>query len=127
MRIPFVLPTPFPFASVAACRAYYALVGDEPEAARNLAKALFDASFARGEDMSRAEGVLDTAAAIGLDRAALEAAIQDQSVKDRLRAEIEQSIEKGVFGSPFLIADGEAFWGHDKLSDLEAWLETGGW
>ena len=127
MQISYVLPTPFPFASVAACRAFYALVDDDPEAARALAKAVFDAAFARGEDMSGAEAVLGTAAAIGLDRSVLERAIQDQSVKDRLRSEIGQAIQKGVFGSPILIVDGEVFWGHDKLSELEAWLESGGW
>ena len=77
--------------------------------------------------MSGAEALLDTAAAIGLDRGVLERAIQDQSVKDRLRSEIGQAIQKGVFGSPILIVDGEVFWGHDKLSELEAWLESGGW
>jgi 2-hydroxychromene-2-carboxylate isomerase len=32
-----------------------------------------------------------------------------------------------VFGSPFFIVDGEAFWGHDHLDQVERWIETGGW
>ena len=127
MKVPFVLPAPFPFASIAACRAFYALADEESGEARRLAEALYGASFARGLDVSQAEGVLEIAAELGLDRDALAAAMQDQSVKDRLRREVEAAIGRGVFGSPYLIVDGEPFWGHDRLVEVEAWLESGGW
>ena len=32
----------------------------------------------------------------------------------------------GVFGSPFVIVDGEPFWGVDRFDQLERWLATGG-
>jgi len=32
-----------------------------------------------------------------------------------------------VFGSPFIIVDGEPFWGVDRLEQVERWLKTGGW
>jgi 2-hydroxychromene-2-carboxylate isomerase len=32
-----------------------------------------------------------------------------------------------VFGSPFFIVDGEPFWGHDHLDQVERWMATGGW
>jgi 2-hydroxychromene-2-carboxylate isomerase len=54
-------------------------------------------------------------------------AVAAQAVKDRLRAETEAAIEKGVFGSPFVVVDGEAFWGADRLDQVEAWLARGGW
>ena len=92
-----------------------------------MAEALYGASFARGLDVSQAEGVLEIAAELGLDRDALAAAMQDQSVKDRLRREVEAAIGRGVFGSPYLIVDGEPFWGHDRLVEVETWLESGGW
>ena len=66
-------------------------------------------------------------AAQGLDGGALEAALQDVAIKDRLRREVEGAVAAGVFGSPFVIADGEPFWGYDRFPRLEAWLETGGW
>ena len=31
------------------------------------------------------------------------------------------------FSSPFVIVDGEPFWGADRLDHVEAWLTTGGW
>ena len=32
-----------------------------------------------------------------------------------------------VFGSPYVIVDGEPFWGADRLEHVERWLATGGW
>jgi 2-hydroxychromene-2-carboxylate isomerase len=36
-------------------------------------------------------------------------------------------LDKGVFGSPFVIVDGEKFWGNDRLTQVDQWLATGGW
>ena len=33
---------------------------------------------------------------------------------------------RGVFGSPFIVVDGEPFWGLDRFDQVERWLETGG-
>jgi 2-hydroxychromene-2-carboxylate isomerase len=32
-----------------------------------------------------------------------------------------------VFGSPFILVDGEPFWGADRLAQLDLWLARGGW
>ncbi len=127
MGVPFTLPNPFPFMSVAACRAFYWLSEREPETARALAKAVFHAAFGEGRDMSAAAAVLELAGGLGVDPVALGAALQDQAVKDRLRAEVDQGIDRGVCGSPFFFVDGEPFWGHDRLDHIDRWLETGGW
>ena len=39
-------------------------------------------------------------------------------MKQRLIRENEEAIAKGVFGSPFFIADGEPFWGSDRIELL---------
>jgi 2-hydroxychromene-2-carboxylate isomerase len=44
-----------------------------------------------------------------------------------LRAEVDAAVALGVFGSPFVIADGEPFFGVDSFELLDAWIETGGW
>ncbi len=120
-------PEAFPYNSLAACRAYYWMTEDAPSKARDFAKAVFRAAFGEGRDMSAPENVVDEAAKLGIDRAAVEAAIQDQAVKDRLRREVDAAIERGVFGSPFFFVDGEPFWGHDRLDQVDRWLKTGGW
>ncbi len=38
-------------------------------------------------------------------------------------ANLEEAVNRGVFGAPFYITDGDArFWGHDRLDDLDAHL-----
>jgi 2-hydroxychromene-2-carboxylate isomerase len=127
MGVPFTLPSPFPFMSVAACRAFYWLSDRDPAKAKALAKGIVDAAFGEGRDMSGAAAVLETAGGLGVDPGPLGAALEDPAVKDRLRAEVDEGIEKGVCGSPFVLVDGEPFWGHDRLDHVDKWLETGGW
>jgi 2-hydroxychromene-2-carboxylate isomerase len=127
LGVPFVVPDSFPFASIAACRTYYWLSDSDPALAKTLAKRIFDAAFGEGRDMSRPEAVIDEAAEVGVDRAELTAALQNPEVKARLKAEVDAAIARGVFGSPFFFLDDQPFWGHDRLAQVEEWLETGGW
>ena len=39
---------------------------------------------------------------------------------------LEDAVSLGVFGAPFYVLDdGAKFWGQDRLSDLEAYLNKG--
>ena len=127
MGVPFRLPERFPFASVAAGRAFYWLNDRDPGKAKDLAKALYHRAFGEGEDISGGDSVVAVAAAQGIDADELQAALADPTVKERLKHEVEVAVERGVFGSPFVFVDGEPFWGNDKLTEVEHWLETGGW
>jgi len=48
-------------------------------------------------------------------------------VKDKTKLAVDAAIAKGVFGSPYMVVDGEPFWGMDRLDQMEKWLATGGW
>ena len=125
--VTLVMPEPFPVNALAPSRAYYWLLDQDAEEAKTLAKALFGAYFAAGRNVSQAEVVADVAAEQGGDREALLAALGDPAVKDRLRRETDEALERGAFGSPFVFVDGEPFWGNDRLDMVDKWLETGGW
>ena len=127
LGVTIVEPKPFPFMSVAASRAVYWLMDGDAPLARRLAKRLYDAAFGEGRDISSAEAVIAVAEEIGIDPEQLGAALQDPAVKERLRNEVESGKAKGVFGSPYIIVDGEAFWGSDRLDQVDRWLETSGW
>jgi len=128
LDVPFRMPDPMPMHSVAAARAYYWREQEEgPGPAKVLAKAIFHAHFGEGRDLSRPEAIAELADAAGLDSKAMLDGMQSQNVKDRLRAVTDEGIGKGVFGSPFVIVDGEGFWGADRLDQVERWLATGGW
>jgi len=71
---------------------------------------------------------VEEAQAAGIDRQGeLASALNDPAVKQRLREEVSQAISKGVFGSPLFVVDGEPFWGHDRLDQVDLWLQRGGW
>jgi 2-hydroxychromene-2-carboxylate isomerase len=127
LGVPLTLPPDFPFPSQAAGRAFYWLKAQDESAAKELARALLAASFVEGREVSKPETVLEVADAQGLERAAVEQALQDESVKQRLREETEGAIERGVCGSPFIFVDDEPFWGNDRLAMVDLWLERGGW
>ncbi len=121
-----VLPEPFPFSSIHAVRSFYWLQPDRPEKATALAKRLIDLAFS-GHAINSAEIVAGEAAKIGIDPDALLTAIETPEIKDRVRTENDAAMALGVFGSPYVIADGEPFWGVDRFEQLDKWLETGGW
>ncbi len=125
--IPFVLPETFPFMSVAACRATYWLGERDAADAKELAAALFGAAFGEGRSIGEPSEVAEIAAEMGHDADEMRAAVQDQRIKDLLRREVDAAIAKGAFGSPYIIVDGEPFWGFDRLDDVALWLEMGGW
>ena len=124
--IPYRQPTTFPISGVTPTRAFYWQQGSDPAKAVALAQALLKAYFTEDVNISSVDGVLAVAATLGIDADALTAGINDPAIKDRTRAEVEAAIARGVFGSPFMVVDGEPFWGMDRLDQLEHWLNTGG-
>jgi len=125
--LPYRAPSRFPVSGTAASRAYYWIAQSDVPAAKRFALAVFHAYFADDRDVSSPEIVADVAAALGSDRAALLHGIGSAPIKDRLREEVETAMARGVFGSPHVIADGEPFWGSDRLDQLERWLASGPW
>jgi 2-hydroxychromene-2-carboxylate isomerase len=125
--VPFKLPSRFPIATTAPARAFYHVNNRDPAAAKRLALALYVAYFADDVDISTPDNTLAIAAHAGLDRDEIAQALNDAAVKDRLRREVDAAVSLGVFGSPYIVVDGEPFWGSDRLDQVEKWLSTGGW
>lgn len=125
--VPFVMPPTFPGATLAAARAFYWANEVDTERAKTLAKALYKAAFAEGRDLFDTEVVAEVTQQVGFDAEAMLAAIQSDAIKNKLKEAVQNSLDKGVFGSPFVIVDGEKFWGNDRLTQVEQWLATGGW
>jgi len=125
--VPYRTPSRFPISGTAPSRAYYWLQERDPALAKRLALALFQAYFAEDRDISSPETIAEVAAGMGIDRAALSEALSSAAVKERLRHEVEAAIAAGVFGSPYIVVDGEPFWGSDRLDQIDRWLATGGW
>jgi 2-hydroxychromene-2-carboxylate isomerase len=126
-KVAFRLPEKFPVGTQVAARAYYLIADVDAEKARGFAKRVFRAYFAQGRDVADPAVVMELAAAAGADTATLAEPLKGEAIKERMKAEVEQAMEAGVFGSPHFIVDGEPFWGVDRIPMLEDWIRTGGW
>ena len=120
-------PSVFPISSVSACRAFYWLDAKDPKRAKDLARALYGAYFLDNVDISSADNVVSVCGKLGFKADEARAAIGDQAVKDRTKTEVDKAIATGAFGSPYVVIDGEPFWGSDRLDQIDKWLATGGW
>jgi 2-hydroxychromene-2-carboxylate isomerase len=112
------LPAGFPEHSLPAARAFYWIEAREPEKAVEFAKAAYRKFWLEGRSTADPEVTVEAAALLGFDRSDVAEGLQDSVVKQRVTTENEQAIANGVFGSPFIVVDGEPFWGSDRLEHV---------
>jgi 2-hydroxychromene-2-carboxylate isomerase len=61
-------------------------------------------------------------AGLQIDPQPVLAAARSEANKARLRAQTEEAQQRGLFGAPsFTTADGELFWGNDRLEAALRW------
>jgi 2-hydroxychromene-2-carboxylate isomerase len=127
MGVTLRFPPSFPEALIAPARAVYWIADRNPPAAGAFAAAAFRAYWAEGRKLADPQVVAEIAAQQGFARDDVLAALADPAVKERLKTETDAAIANNVFGSPFIVIDGEPFWGADRLDQVDRWLATGGW
>lgn len=111
-----------PAKSVNAMRFACALEDDQ-DALRRFSKAAFESYFGAQENLDDADVLAAVADRIGLDGTALKAAAHSDEVKARLRANTEEVIARGGYGSPSIFVDGtDMYFGNDQLPLVEAAL-----
>jgi 2-hydroxychromene-2-carboxylate isomerase len=107
-------PTVFPVNSVKAMRACIVL---EPEGKLvPFARAVFKAYWTDDQDISQVPVLTEIFLAVGIDAGNLLAAIDRQPVKDALRANTQEAIDRGSFGSPTIFVGGDdMYFGNDRM------------
>ena len=108
-------------------RAFVWLNKENPALAKTFAKAFFKAQWAHARNLSEPNAVAEFAAGLGFDKTLIREAIRDPEVKQLLVDHVDDAIQKGVFGVPSLLIDGELFWGVEQLPMIDQWLKKGGW
>ena len=114
-------PTVFPVNSVKAMRACLLL---EP-AGKLLpfATAAFEAYWGGDRDISQDDVLADLCRQAGVDAATTLAGIARQDIKDQLKANTEEVIRRGGFGSPTMfVGDNDMYFGNDRLPLVRAAL-----
>jgi len=122
LDLPFVQPSPFPQNSVTTARV--ALVGLRQGWGEDFCRAIFRAEFGEGRDIGEPTTIAATLATLGLDSEAVLEQARTESIKGALRAQTEEAQRLGIFGAPsFVTADGELFWGNDRLEAALSWAK----
>jgi 2-hydroxychromene-2-carboxylate isomerase len=117
--LPWRRPSEFPRSGLVAARVA-CLGAGEPWCPR-FVEAVYRANFAADRDIAQAETIVAVLDGLGLDGGALVARAQTPEAKERLRRQSEEARARGIFGAPSFVADGELFWGNDRLEDALAW------
>lgn len=115
-------PRVFPVNSVKAMRGCLLLEADDKLIA--FARAAFEAYWGDDEDISQDDVLARVADRAGVDPVYLFAGLGEQAVKDRLRANTEELMRRGGFGSPTMFVGGtDMFFGNDRLALVRAAVE----
>jgi len=85
--------------------------------------AMFKAMWVDGRNLNDIKEVVAVLTAAGLDAKKIGNRIQDQDVKDRLKATTDEAVARGVFGAPTSFVDGLMFFGNDRLTFVEMALK----
>lgn len=104
-----------PVKSVHAMRFCCALE-ERPDDLLRFSEAAFEAYYGEVRNIDDPAVLEDIANACGLDGTALRAASGSDDVKARLRANTDEAIARGAFGSPTIFVDGAfMYFGNDQL------------
>jgi 2-hydroxychromene-2-carboxylate isomerase len=107
-------PTVFPVNSVKCMRG--AFVALEAGKLVPYAYAAFDAYWGDDKDISKDDVMAEVVDKVGLDRKEFFAKIADQTYKDQLKANTDDVIARGGFGSPTMFLNGsDMYFGNDRL------------
>ena len=87
-----------------------------------LAHAFGRAVWAEDRNIADDEVVRDVLAAQGFDPAIADRGMM--AAADTYGRNLEEAVERGVFGAPFYVVGDELFWGQDRLDDLDLHLGT---
>jgi 2-hydroxychromene-2-carboxylate isomerase len=96
-------------------------------AARAFARRAFHAFFVEQRGLGEPAVLAELVDAVGGDGTAVAGVLDDPVRAERVAAASRAAAEAGVFGSPYVVVDGEPFWGFDRFDQVERWLATRGW
>lgn len=117
-------PPVFPVRSVDAMRA--AIVAQDVGKLPAFAWATFRSYWGELKDISQPDVLAEICAAVGLDWETVRGRIKEDDVKHRLRANTEELIARGGFGSPTIFVNKtDMYFGNDRLPLVEAALAHG--
>jgi 2-hydroxychromene-2-carboxylate isomerase len=120
-HLPLRRPSVFPRNGLLAARV--ALIAREEGWCEDFSRAVYQANFAEDREIADAAVIADIIRSLGRDPAPVLERASANANKERLRAQIEDAINHGIFGAPSFTVGDELFWGNDRLEQAIAWAK----
>jgi 2-hydroxychromene-2-carboxylate isomerase len=122
LALPFVRPDPFPQNSLLAARV--ALAGLRELWGEEFCLEVFRSQFGEGQRIDTADVISKILARLGVAPGPVLEKAQSDGGKAALRDQTAEAERRGIFGAPtFITADGEMFWGNDRLERALRWAK----
>lgn len=112
-------PVRFPQNGLKAAR--IAMVGEAQGWIGAFTRAVYTANFAEQRDIADDATLALILSKLGVNPEATVEAANTQENKDRLKAQTEEAVARGLFGAPSFTVGDELFWGNDRLEQAVAW------
>ena len=119
--LPFQKPTQFPRNGLHAAR--IALIAAAEGWCPAFARAVFHSNFVEDRDIADTEVLGQILEALGQNSQQIFERAQAPENKSLLRQQTEEAARLGIFGAPSFIANGELFWGNDRLEQAVEWVK----
>ena len=112
---PIAWPDPWPTSDLLIARAM--IHAERVGSLRPFALGAMRMAFREGADLAERGVVLEAGRRTLADPDALQAVLEDASLKESLRACTQEALDRGVFGVPTVAVGDELFWGDDRLEE----------
>lgn len=119
LELPFKRPSTFPRNSLLAARV--ACMYSDATWLPHFVSAVYQANFARDEDIALPAVIANCLEQAGQTAAPLLGAAASDDARQRLRQQSESAMALGLFGAPSFVCGTEVFWGNDRLDAALDW------
>ncbi len=120
-EVPFLFNPFFPVNTLALMRG--AVAYQQQGRLDQYIEAIFSAMWVTGKNMNEPTIIAEVLDTIGIEAQEFLVAIAAQDVKDKLKSNTEEAVERGAFGAPTFFVGDEMFFGQDRLDFIEEALK----
>lgn len=113
--VPFQYNPYFPINTLLLMRGATGMQMHEPERFHAYVEAVYHAMWVEPRNLNDAATVAAVFEEAGFEPERLLALANDPEVKNRLKADTEAAVRRGVFGAPTMFVGQQMFWGQDRL------------
>ena len=122
--VPFLYNPNFPINTLLLMRGATGMQMREPARFHAYVEAIFHAMWVEPRNLNDAAVVAAVLQEAGFDPAAVLALANDPETKNRLKADTEAAVRRGVFGAPTMFVGDQMFWGQDRLDFVREALDA---